>query len=436
VRDGSNDRILALAADALENKVPVLPLDELHAFIDSYLADTDTFLRTVKDHGSPLYVIDKQSLRNQAYRFSTAFRNALPTPVRVYYAIKSNSHPMVVDTFLQCGLGLDVSSGKELDQAVGLGATDIVFSGPGKTEDELSAAVAYADRVTVLMDSFAELGRLEAIAARRATSIKAGVRLTANPKGLWRKFGIPLSRLCEFLSVSESCSHVRLTGLQFHTSWNLDPRAQSDFIAELGMALRELPSSWISRLQFIDIGGGYWPERGEWLQAAGTTAGAIRNLLAPNSDARDGRHCLSGTPIEQFAQELSRAIREHLTVLGDFSVYLEPGRWLCNDGMHLLMTVVDRKAPDLVITDAGTNAVGWERFETDFFPVINLTRPAMKEMRCDVHGCLCTPHDIWGYSIWGQDVCPGDVLLIPCQGAYTYSLRQDFIKPLPSIAVV
>lgn len=436
MKDVSNDGILALAAEALESGAPVLPPDELHAFIDSHLARKDTFMGAVTNHGSPLYVIDQQSLRNQANRFCTAFRSALPTRVQVYYAIKSNSHPVVVDTFLQCGLGLDVSSGKELDLAVELGGADIVFSGPGKTNDELSAAVAHADRVTVLMDSFAELERLEAVAARRGTSISAGVRLTPNPTGFWRKFGIPLARLPEFFSASQSCSHVQLTGLQFHTSWNLGPRAQSDFIAELGLALRELPPAQVSQLRFIDIGGGYWPERGEWLQAAGTTAGAIRNLLAPDSDARNGRHRLSGTPIEQFAQELSRAIREHLLVLGDFSICLEPGRWLCNDGMHLLMTVVDRKAPDLVITDAGTNAIGWERFETDFFPVINLTRPALEERRCDVHGCLCTPHDIWGYSIWGKDVCPGDVLLIPCQGAYTYSLRQDFIKPLPSTAVV
>jgi len=52
-----------------------------------------------------------------------------------------------------------------------------------------------------------------------------------------------------------------------------------------------------------------------------------------------------------------------------------------------------------------------------------------------VLGSLCTPHDLWGYSYWGSGIEPGDVLLIPCQGAYTYSLRQEFIKPLPEVAV-
>ena len=84
------------------------------------------------------------------------------------------------------------------------------------------------------------------------------------------------------------------------------------------------------------------------------------------------------------------------------------------------MTVVDKKAADLVITDAGTNAVGWERFETDYFPILNLTRPTLKERTCYILGSLCTPHDVWGYSYWGDDIRPEDVLMVPTQGAYTY----------------
>ena len=104
--------------------------------------------------------------------------------------------------------------------------------------------------------------------------------------------------------------------------------------------------------------------------------------------------------------------------------------------MHLILSVVDKKAPDLVITDAGTNAIGWERFETDYFPVLNLTRPLTRERDCLILGALCTPHDVWGYSYWGEDIRPGDILMIPTQGAYTYSLRQHFIKPLPRVVTV
>ena len=116
------------------------------------------------------------------------------------------------------------------------------------------------------------------------------------------------------------------------------------------------------------------------------------------------------------------------------TICMEPGRWLCHDAMHILLTVADRKSPDVIITDGGTNAVGWERFESDYFPVINLTRPGLDEHDCLVSGSLCTPHDLWGYSYFGDDIREGDLLLVPNQGAYTYSLRQQFIKPLPACA--
>jgi diaminopimelate decarboxylase len=53
-----------------------------------------------------------------------------------------------------------------------------------------------------------------------------------------------------------------------------------------------------------------------------------------------------------------------------------------------------------------------------------------------VLGSLCTPHDVWGYGYFGEDIQIGDVLLIPCQGAYTYSLRQHFIKPIPKVVPI
>jgi hypothetical protein len=59
--------------------------------------------------------------------------------------------------------------------------------------------------------------------------------------------------------------------------------------------------------------------------------------------------------------------------------------------MHLLLTVIDRKADDLVITEGGTNAVGWERFEHDYFPVLSLSQPALRENACAIMGSLCTP---------------------------------------------
>jgi len=425
------DEYLRLAGEVLKQDVAELPWQEISPFVASYIDRKDAFLQTAEQHGSPLYLIDVDALRERASLFQDAFQNISPRPPGIYYAVKSNHHPLILRTFLEAGLGLDVSSGAELQLAIELEAPDIVFSGPGKTVDELALAVYHANRVTVLIDSFTELRRLEDCAGRAYTDIRAGVRLTSDPSGLWRKFGIAPSELGNFLSLSEQCPHVHLCGLHFHTSWNMDPAKQVSFIQELGATLEALPPRFRKQFEFVDIGGGYWPEQGEWLQGAATPAGMLRGILAPDSEPWDTPRRVRGTPIETFADELEREIREHLMPHLDARICLEPGRWLCNDGMHLLMTVIDCKAPDLVITDAGTNAVGWERFEHDYFPVINLTRPALTEHSCNVLGCLCTPHDVWGYSYWGNDIQEGDILMIPTQGAYTYSLRQSFIKDLP-----
>jgi len=427
----SQDEILGLLSHAWANEPTELSFKTISHWVAEHHAQANRYLDAVGTHGSPLYALDTSQLQQRAAQFCEAFQRQIPTSVRAYYAVKSNHHPLIIKTLLSCGLGLDVSSGQELELALRLGAKDIIFSGPGKTTEELALAVSQPHRVTVLMDSFSELERLQNQARRQGVVVKTGIRLTTDPRGLWRKFGIPLSHLGAFVHKASVCSHISLKGIQFHTSWNLTSQAQVSFIERLGETLRQLSHEWVRQLEFIDIGGGYWPEAGEWLQAAGTTAGAVEKLLSPHTATTEPRFYLPGTPIETFAQELGHAIEEHLCTLVDVTICLEPGRWLCHDAMHLLMTVVDCKAPDLVITDAGTNAIGWERFETDYFPIINLTSPGLHEHRCDVYGSLCTPHDVWGYSYWGERIQAGDVLLIPSQGAYTYSLRQDFIKALP-----
>ncbi|UCE24448.1 MAG: alanine racemase [Candidatus Zixiibacteriota bacterium] len=418
------------AAELLSRRVPRLDDQELRRFVQSLLDRREDFLRAIRDEGSPLYAIDTDTLVNRARQFRDAFSAVLPD-TRVYYALKSNSHPTVATTLVREGLGLDVSSGLELESALNWGSRDIVFSGPGKRLDELKLAVDNADYVTVLIDSFSELTKLERIAGQTGVSVRAGVRLATDESGLWRKFGIPLASLSDFFEAASRCKHVDLCGLQFHISWNLKPESQVIFIARLGVELRQLEKKYRRSIRFIDVGGGFWPEQGEWLQKAATPQGIVQAALDEVEHEAFKHYKWSACSIAHFADHISGALSRQLPEDVKCTICLEPGRWLCNDAMHLLLTVNDVKSSDLIITDGGTNAVGWERFETDYFPVINLTRPDLREHECLVAGSLCTPHDIWGYSYFGQSIKEGDILLVPNQGAYTYSLRQEFIKPLP-----
>ncbi len=416
---------------------PRLPQSELHRFVMRYLDRLQHYREIVGTHTVPLYLLESNILRARARRFKQAFEDAVSNPVSAYFAVKSNNHPDVARILLEERFGLDVSSGLELDMALGLGAEDIVFSGPGKTEPELALALKHADRVIVLIDSFGELERLKKLSESMRTDMRCGVRLAFNPKGVWRKFGIPVDDLTNFWNRVDQCSHIHLTGLQFHASWNLNADVQVEYIRRLSRILDTLPQSRLNRLTFIDIGGGYWPEQGEWLQGAGTQTGRVLEALGRGSMDSQSRYRISAISIEDFADQLGRAAGTYLFPhTGNCRLCLEPGRWIVNDAVQLIFSVVDKKAPDLVITDAGTNTVGWERFETDYFPILNLSRPALSEQRCHILGALCTPHDVWGYAYFGKDIQPGDILMIPAQGAYTYSLRQQFIKALPKLVTI
>lgn len=427
--------LLKRAEEMLRRQSPRLDQRELTAFVRTFLNRRGAFLDINRRHGSPLYIIDEQALMDRARQFGDAFRREIPG-IRLFYALKSNHHPAIASRLVGTGMGLDVSSGVELKTALAIAGAAIIFSGPGKVLPELELASAHADRVTILLDSFGELARLEHAAGDAGVIMQAGVRLTIDERGLWRKFGIPLSDLERFLTEAANCPHVAVKGLQFHSSWNMNPDNQIAFITRVGTTLQALPKEKRAQIAFVDIGGGYWPMAGEWLQAVGTPEGRLRQLIDPETAGVRDHYRYASTPIEDFARRLGQAVKSELLSRVDCAIYAEPGRWLCHDAMHILVTVIDKKGDDLVITDGATNAIGWERFETDYFPVINLSRPDEEERPGLVLGSLCTPHDVWGYGYYGSDIQPGDVLLVPAQGAYTYSLRQNFIKPLPETVVM
>ena len=400
-------------------------LENEKALMLGLLARRQGFLDAAARHGSPLYVFDPDVLAERYRHFKRAFEAHIPE-VGIFYALKSNNHPFVAEKLTELGAGLDVSSGVELEAGLAAGSLKMVFSGPGKTPEELELAVRNGDKVTVLLDSFGELERLEAVAGKLGRKVKAGVRLSARAGGSWRKFGIPLASLGGFWGLARHKEHVQLCGLHFHTSWNMGPEAQVDFIRELGACLGRKEQKLLAAMEFIDIGGGFWPERGEWLPP-------------DSSDSGQGSErpvCNPARPMEDFAREIAGALKRHIFPLAPCRIFAEPGRWLVDGAMHLLVRALDKKAEDLVITDGGIHLFGWEKFESEYIPIINLSRPSLVKRPCLICGSLCTPRDFWGWSYFGEGLEEGDLLLIPDQGAYTYSLRQNFIKPPANTAVL
>ncbi len=413
-----------------------LPKAVLHQYLSSILDRKDILEESASLFGTPQYFFDEPSLSLQISRFNSAFSKHL-NRYRAFYAMKSNSFAVICEHVTAQGMGIDVSSGFELSRALSMNCADIIFSGPGKTDEGLTLAIKNKKRVTLLMDSMGEMQRLAKLLKREKESgdnLKAGIRVRGNHKGEWDKFGIPIKNLAEMLRKSMTVKGMDFCGIQFHTSWNLDPTAQINMINEIGSYIhRHVPARLWQSLKFLDIGGGFWPEQGEWLNPQNTLKGQLVRLLDPEARFRIRHYYRESSPLDHFASEIAAAVSLQGTPLSDLEIWTEPGRWISTPAMHILLTVIDKKDSRTVITDGGINLLGWERPLTEFVPVINLTKSSLKEVPLKIFGSLCAPYDIWGTSVFGNGVDTGDILVIPDQGSYTYSLRQSFIKPLSKV---
>jgi diaminopimelate decarboxylase len=427
------DPALLAQVERLLQEEPALHPGELTELVREVLEHRRQYLEAARQFGTPQYLFEEAKLQAQIARFTAAFTR--PGQVaRVHYAFKSNPSLCVVQAVQRSGLHADVSSGLELELALRCGFDRIVLSGPAKTDAELQLALQHAERVTVHLDSGRELERLEDLAVAQQQTITAGIRLSTQGHGLWTKFGVPVASLPEVMRRSASLSRVRLQGVQFHLSWNRGSAGYLRTLAELGPILAAAAPSggW----RFVDIGGGYYPEDDEGVYPWLTRAGRLRSLLGvqpadgpPNGwDLQYLLHQVQ--PIEDMAGDILQAFRTHVAARGPVELWLEPGRYLVNKAVHLLLSVADCKGAETAITDGGTNLLGWERLETEHCPLLNLSRPGPVQKPCRVYGSLCTPHDLWGYAYYGADLQVGDVLMLPAQGSYVQTLSQRFIKPV------
>ena len=172
-------------------------------------------------HGTPCYVYSRAALlsRLDEFRRALAAHDAL-----ICYAVKANSNLAVLDLFARAGTGFDIVSGGELARVLAAGADParVVFSGVGKTADEMREALT-AGILCFNVESEAELDRLDAIAANLGR--QAPVALRVNPDvdakthpyiatGLKSaKFGIPFEQALALYRRARALPHVAIRGI-------------------------------------------------------------------------------------------------------------------------------------------------------------------------------------------------------------------------------
>ncbi len=362
--------------------------------------------------GTPFYVYSADVIRSRLQSLDRAFAGARHA---VHYALKANSTLALVRLIRTAGSGADANSGGEIDVALRAGfiPQDIVFTGVGKTRDELERAVALGVKA-INAESAGELDRIDEIA--HAQGVRARVAVRINPDidpqthahistGLKRnKFGVPLDAAGDLYRSRASRSGLEFVGIHAHIGsqiQNLDPlRRAAGAVAALA---RELRDGGI-RIEHLDVGGG----------------------LGVSYDG------LQEPDVTAYATAIIDATRP-----AEATLLLEPGRWLMAPAGALIAAVVDTKpAPDgrrFVILDASMTELIRPALYGAFHRIAMVApRNDSMDVLCDVVGPVCESSDTFGRDRPLPDPRVDDLVALLDAGAYGSVMASNYNRrPLP-----
>lgn len=359
------------------------------------------------DVGTPCYVYSAATIRERYAELSGALA---PLGAHIHFSAKANSSLAILGLLRSLGAGVDIVSGGELHRALlaGFHGADIVFSGVGKTREELDAALA-AGVGSINVESEGELTLLQEIAAARGVVANVALRVNPNiaantPHPYTRtgehgmKFGIPNDRVLDVArEARESMRNVRVTGVAVHIGSQIfDPapyRAAADVLVQLK---RELDGAQLATITTIDVGGGL----------------AVRYEDEQRPD------------VAAYAQALRPAADEP-----GVQLFVEPGRFLVAEAGVLLARVLYRKrsgGQDIVITDAGMNDLIRPSLYASHHAVESVSSDAPPSLRANVVGPVCESGDFLARDRVITDVQPGDLIVLRTAGAYGYVMASNY----------
>jgi diaminopimelate decarboxylase len=361
--------------------------------------------------GTPFYCYSTATLERHYRVFSEAFAGE---KILVCYAMKANSNQSVLRTLARLGAGADVVSGGELKRAlaVGIAPQKIVFSGVGKTEAELRAALA-ADILCINIESEPELellsrlavetGRVARISVRVNPDVDAGTHAKISTGKSENKFGIPLAHAQAVYARAARMPGIKVTGADMHIGSQITDLARMEtafrILAEFVQALRADGHD----ISHIDFGGGlgipYYMDR----------------EAPPAPDA--------------YAAMVKRVTHN----LG-CTLMFEPGRMIVGNAGILVTRVIYVKrgeGKNFVIIDAAMNDLIRPTLYEAYHDILPVKEAAANAptMVADVVGPVCETGDYLALDRTLAEPKAGDLLAIMTAGAYgavqsgTYNTR-------------
>ncbi len=363
-------------------------MDELkNAEMFRELEEAKSYLRSK----TPVYVYSEKILRQSANEAFRTFSKA-GTP---YYALKANANPFLLRIIRDAGFGADAVSANEIALAKKVGFKNIMFSGVGKTKNELKFAIE--NRVQINAESEEEIAQIASI----KKGIKIGIRINPNiavhthkyitTGRAINKFGIPLKyaerafELARNFGLFPMRVHIHLGSQIFETE---------PYIKALKSALEFADT--VKGIEEIDLGGGYG--------------------VGYKEEQAD-------FPAEALVSQI-----EETAEVKDFALAFEPGRFVVTRSGALLAKVLYRKLyeKNFIVTDCGMNDFIRPALYNAYHRVMNLDRSAGREIVADIVGPVCESADFIAKE--RKIVLPeqGDLLAVMDTGAYGYAMSSNY----------
>jgi diaminopimelate decarboxylase len=356
--------------------------------------------------GTPVFVYSAGAMRSQARALRAAL-SFLDDPL-IAYAVKANPNIAVLTALASEGLGADVVSGGEYRRAraAGIPPGKVVFSGVGKTADEMRLALAGGLRQFNL-ESFPEaemlsgialgMGLTAPVAFRVNPDVDAGSHAKISTGAAHNKFGIPIGETPAACAALRGLPGLELKGLAVHIGSQLTSLAPLETaIARLGAMIAELRSHG-HEISTADLGGGL------------------------------GIHYDPALPPPPSVEDYG-AMVARLTRGWDVRLIFEPGRLLVGGAGVLVTEVVRVKAGlknPFVIVDAAMNDLvrpslygAWHE--------IGAVAPRGEQMVADVVGPVCESGDVFATARRLDRVDAGDLMVIRTAGAYAATMAGTY----------
>jgi diaminopimelate decarboxylase len=355
---------------------------------------------------TPFYAYSARRIRHRIDELKSALRGVDAT---ICYAVKANSNLAILKLLADAGLGADIVSAGELRRALaaGIPARRIVFSGVGKTEEEIDEALA-AGLWKFNVESHDELACLERLARARRVIAGAAVRLNPGVDACTHakittgrtenKFGVSVAEARRWFESRGYRPHVRLDGLHVHIGsqmLSLDPLRHA--LGQVAAFWRELEAAGHT-IDTIDVGGGL----GVRYRADG------EEPAAPADYVRTIRAALDGF---------------------EGRIVLEPGRYLVAEAGVLVTRVVRVKAGEsrtFLVVDAAMNDLLRPSLYDAWHEIVPLHGEARAAVSYDVVGPVCETGDTFAVARELPGCVPGELLMITGAGAYGAAMASTY----------